>query len=142
MRHQIKSTIVINATPQEVWRVFTDFNAYPQWNPFIKSIRGNIVVGEKFNAEIGTMKFRPTTKVFEENKEFTWQGQLFFPGIFDGRHSFVFTDNGNGTTTLIHKEDFSGILIPFTKKKLDTDIRQGFKSMNEKLKALVEQGTS
>ncbi|MDX2360178.1 MAG: SRPBCC domain-containing protein [Crocinitomicaceae bacterium] len=140
MKHQISTSIIINAVPASVWKVLTDFEAYPQWNPFIKSIKGTIRLGQRFDAEIGTMKFKPTTQAFEENKEFTWLGHFLFSGIFDGRHSFEIADNGDGTTTLIQKEEFNGLLVRFMKKKLDTEIVSGFNTMNEKLKERVEKG--
>lgn len=139
MKHQIHTEITIQADVKTVWSIFSDFENYPNWNPFIKSIKGNIKVGEQFEAEIGTFKFKPTTKVFNHEKELTWLGRMILPGIFDGRHSFQFKANENGTTTLIHKEDFTGILVPFVKKKLDTEIKQEFKNMNEKLKELAEK---
>lgn len=139
MKHQLSTTITINADVQSVWKVFTNFSEYPKWNPFIKSIQGEIKVGERFQAHIGTMKFKPTTKAFVQEQEFTWLGRLFLPGIFDGRHSFLFQSNPDGSTTLIHKEDFNGILVRFMKKKLDTEIKAAFEAMNEKLKEIVEQ---
>ncbi|PHR31990.1 MAG: polyketide cyclase [Fluviicola sp.] len=139
MKHQISTTITIHATVETVWNIFTKFEDYPNWNPFIKSIQGTIKVGESFQATIGGMKFKPTTKVYAPNQEFTWLGRLFIPGIFDGRHSFLFQSNDDGSTTLIQKEGFSGILVPFMKRKLDTEIKQGFEAMNEKLKELAEE---
>lgn len=139
MKHKITSSIKINATPEAIWKVFMDFESYPKWNPFIKSIQGKIAVGQKFKAEIGTMKFKPTTLVLEKNKEFTWEGHVLFSGIFDGKHTFIFTDNGDGTTTFIQKERFKGILVRFMKKKLDNEILEEFKAMNNKLKEYVEK---
>jgi uncharacterized protein YndB with AHSA1/START domain len=34
----ISATVDIAATPQQVWAVLVDLDAYPQWNPFIRSI--------------------------------------------------------------------------------------------------------
>jgi uncharacterized membrane protein len=31
--------IVINIIPENVWKVIMDFEKYPTWNPFIKSIK-------------------------------------------------------------------------------------------------------
>ena len=38
---ELKTTIEINASPAKVWEVLLDFEKYPDWNPFIKNIRGN-----------------------------------------------------------------------------------------------------
>lgn len=139
MNHQISTSVIINANSSTVWKVLTAFERYSKWNPFINSIQGKIEVGTKFHAEIGTMKFKPTTLVYDENKEFTWLGQLILPGIFDGKHSFIIQDNNDGTTTLIQKESFKGILVRFMKKKLDNDIINKFKQMNDKLKEIAER---
>lgn len=139
MAFQISTSIAINAPREQVWAIFSDFKAYPKWNPFIHSISGELVVNKKFKAEIGTMKFSPTLKVFETNSELTWQGRLLFPGIFDGRHSFLLLENEDGSTTFIQKEEFKGMLVPFLKKKLRTEIVAGFEEMNRKLKEEVEK---
>jgi hypothetical protein len=139
MKHHLHTEITINSDAETVWSIFTDFENYPNWNPFIKSIKGEIEVGKQFEAEIGDFSFKPTTKAYDAQREFSWLGRLLLPGIFDGRHSFVFTENSDGTTTLKHSEVFWGILVPFMKKKLDTEIKEGFESMNEKLKELAER---
>lgn len=141
MKHEISTTITINAPIERVWDEFFNFNAYPDWNPFIHSISGNIVLNETFNAEIGTMKFRPTLKVLKPKEEFTWLGKLLLTGLFDGRHTFLFNENVDGSTTLIQKESFSGILVGLMKKKLDSDIVEGFQAMNQALKARCENST-
>jgi len=139
MKHQLHTEISINADVKTVWSIFTDFENYANWNPFIKSIKGNIKVGEKFQAEIGNFSFKPTTKVYEEQRELTWLGRLLIPGIFDGRHSFVFTEKPDGTTTLVQSESFSGILVPFVKKKLNSEVREEFEAMNKSLKERAEK---
>lgn len=138
MKHQIHTEITINADVKTVWAILTDFENYPNWNPFIKSISGTIKVGERFQADIGAFKFKPTTKVFIPEQELTWLGRFILPWIFDGRHSFLLKANNDGTTTFIQKEAFFGILVPFMKKKLNTEIKEGFEAMNVKLKELAE----
>jgi hypothetical protein len=144
MAKEIKTEIVINATPERIWAILTNFDNYPNWNPFIKSIKGDVKVGNKIAARIeppkaSGMTFKPKILVFEKNKELRWIGHLLFSGLFDGEHKFELIDNGNGTTTFIQSEKFKGILVPFFKKKLDNNTRQGFELMNVKLKELAEQ---
>lgn len=139
MAKVLKTEIVIHASPAEVWAVLTDFEAYPLWNPFISSLTGEVAVGNRIRAALPGMTFTPRVLVFEAAREFKWLGHLFIPGLFDGEHRFELIDNGDGTTTLVHSEQFGGILVPLFKKMLDTDTRQGFEAMNKALKERVEK---
>ena len=143
MAKEIKTEIQINATPERVWAILTDFDAYPTWNPFIKSLTGEVKVGNTITARIEPpkakgMTFKPKVLVFEANQEFRWLGHLLIPGLFDGEHKFQLIDNGNGTTTFIQSEKFKGILVPLFKKMLDINTVNGFNEMNQKLKEIVE----
>ena len=144
MAKEIKTEILINAAPEKVWSILTNFEKYPDWNPFIKSINGELKVGNKIIAhleppEAKGMTFKPTVLSYEANKEFSWLGHLLFAGLFDGQHKFELIDNKNGTTTFIQSEKFKGILVPLFKKMLDYNTVNGFNAMNKKLKELAEQ---
>ncbi len=143
MSKEIKTEILINASPSRVWSVLTNFQNYPQWNPFIKSITGEVGVGNKIIARIeppeaSGMTFKPKVLTFDANREFKWLGHLLVPGLFDGEHKFELIDNQNGTTTFIQSEKFKGILVPLFGKMLDINTVNGFKNMNLKLKELAE----
>lgn len=144
MAKEIKTEILINATPEKVWSILIDFDNYPNWNPFIKSIKGEVKVGNKITAiieppESKGMTFKPKILSFDTNKELKWLGHLLFAGLFDGEHKFELVDNRNGTTTFRQSEKFKGILVPLFKKQLDINTKKGFEEMNSKLKELAEQ---
>ena len=46
VRH-ISSSIIIEATSEQVWQVLTDFAKYPSWNPFIIAVTGTPQLGER-----------------------------------------------------------------------------------------------
>ena len=139
MAKEIKTQIVISASPAKVWSVLTDFSSYPEWNPFVKSLTGTVAVGQKIKVALPGMNFTPLVLSFEANSHFSWQGHLFFKGLFDGLHSFEIIDNKNGTSTFIHSEKFGGILVPLFNRMLEKDTKPGFEQMNQKLKELAEQ---
>lgn len=144
MKKEIKTELLIEASPERVWEILTAFEKYPLWNPFIKSIQGNAKVGGKIVVRIEPpqakgMTFKPTVLAFLKNKEFKWIGHLLFPGLFDGEHRFELIDNGNGTTTFIQAERFKGILVRLFSKMLDTSTIDGFNAMNRKLKEEAEK---
>ena len=139
----IETEIRIIAKPEKIWAVLTDFERYPEWNPFIKSISGMKRVGEQLYVTIqppesSAMSFKPIILRFDENKEFRWKGKLFIKGLFDGEHFFILADNRDGTSTLTHGEKFSGLLVSLLGKTLE-NTKKGFVLMNEAIKVKSEK---
>ena len=88
------SEIQINAPPRRVWRALTDFDAYPEWNPFIRSIQGDPEVGSRLSARIEPpgargMTLRPTVRALEPGRELRWLGHLLIPGLADAEHRLL-----------------------------------------------------
>jgi len=140
MAKEIKTQIEINATPESVWNALMTFEEYPNWNPFIRKISGKAVKGEKLEAFIQPvnskgMSFKPTVLIAEKNSQFEWQGHLFIPGIFDGRHKFRILAKETGGCTLFHEEEFGGILSFIYNTQ---NAKESFEAMNSALKKLVE----
>lgn len=141
---EIKTEVLINATPQKVWAILANFDNYSSWNPFLQSVKGELKVGCKLTVTIkqseakGTT-FKPTVLTVEPARQLSWLGRLLIPGIFDGEHKFELFDNHNRTTTFRQSEKFSGILVSLFKKQLNSNTAAGFGAMNKKLKDLVEQ---
>jgi hypothetical protein len=141
--HEIKTEIEIAATPERVWSILIDFIAYPQWNPFIRSINGVIKTGERLTAFIQPtgskgMTFRPTVLVALPNQELRWLGHLLLPGVFDGEHYFQIEPISPGRVRFIHGEKFSGILVALAWSKLEGETKSGFIAMNQALKNQAE----
>lgn len=139
----IETEIRIPASPAQVWAILADFENYPQWNPFLRSIKGAKTVGETIEVKIqppggSGMTFRPEVLRFDEGKEFRWKGKLFVQGIFDGEHYFILQKKGEKETRLIHGEIFSGFLVGMLSGML-SKTEEGFKLMNEALKTECEK---
>jgi hypothetical protein len=144
MKKEIRTSIKINATHRQVWNTLVQTEKYPEWNPFITSFKGSIKVGEQVVAHIEPpgqkgMTFKPTILEVIENKTFRWLGKLFIKGLFDGEHIFEMIDNGDGTTTFIQREKFTGILVGLILKMIGNNTKAGFELMNETLKSKVEE---
>ena len=139
---QIHTEITITAPTNVVWQVLTDFNAFPQWNPFIRTLEGPVRTGDRFKVTLHqpggkAMTFRPTCLRFDENKELRWLGSLWFKGLFDGEHIFELYAAGNHTH-FVQREVFRGLLVPLFSKQLDTKTKVGFQAMNAALKSRAE----
>ncbi|WP_367221222.1 SRPBCC family protein [Marinilabilia sp.] len=65
--------MLINSSPKKVWAILTDFENFPFWNPFITSIKGEVVPGKKKSVRIvppGSrgMIIKPAIKTFNPNR--------------------------------------------------------------------------
>ena len=139
----LETEIDINAPREKVWNILVNFENYPQWNPFIKSIRGDLKVRKRLEVLIqlpGSKTFRVTPKVtsYKQFHRFSWLGSVFIYGLFDGHHIFELEENGDQGIKFIHKEEFSGILVPLMWGQLKTKTREGFELMNQSIKELAE----
>jgi hypothetical protein len=70
---EIHAEIEINAAAVKEWRVLTDFAAYPDWNPLIRRLYGEVSVGARLQVYIEPfggkgMLFSPTVLVAEPNR--------------------------------------------------------------------------
>ncbi|MDN4164356.1 SRPBCC domain-containing protein [Cytophagales bacterium LB-30] len=144
MAFTIHTQVRIQAPATRVWNILMDFDSYLDWNPFIKSIQGQAVLGAKLKALIHLpgnkpMTFKPTVMSLVNEKELSWLGHLGIKGIFDGHHRFVLKSISPNETVLEHSEEFRGILIPFFRKNLEKNTQEGFEAMNQALKQRAER---
>lgn len=140
---QIRKVIEINASAERVWHILTDFPAFPQWNPFIRQISGELKVGGKLDVFLQPsgqrgMRFHPVVLAVEPFRELRWLGRAWgIPKLFDGEHSFTIERLDTNCVRFIQQEVFSGILVLLLGSTLDAAER-GFEEMDEALKMLAE----
>ena len=141
---ELRTEIEINASAGKVWRVLTDFDAYPEWNPIIRKAEGRPEPNSKLNILIQPsgaprgMRFRPTLLKAEPEKELRWMGSLFVRGLFDGEHIFIIDPLSETSVRFVQREEFGGLLVPLFWRSLDKDTRRGFSEMNAALKRRAE----
>jgi hypothetical protein len=91
---ELRTDIEIDASAERVWQVLTDFDSFPQWNPFIRHVAGEPKVGERLEVRIQpsgarAMTFKPSVLKADPGQELRWLGRLLTRGLFDGEHSFT-----------------------------------------------------
>lgn len=140
--HRIETTTKISAGPARVWSVLTDFTQMASWNPFFRSISGELRQGGRLKVEIGapgksSMTFKPVVLVLNRERELRWLGRLLLPGLFDGEHYFILDAIGNDQVRFTQGERFSGLLVGPLRGTL-SETEKGFAAMNSALKARAE----
>lgn len=139
---QIQTVVDIAADRATVWKVLTDFAAYPEWNPFVRRVEGEPESGAWLKVTLqlpgmSAISFRSQVQPAEAPDKFGWRGHLLIPGLFSGHHQFHLQVHGEATR-LHHFEQFSGVLVSLMWWKIEAPSRIGFEAMNAALKARAE----
>ena len=146
----VETGIDIAAPPWRVWRVLTDFDAYPAWNPFLIRVQGRPAEGARLRVRIeipGRRRSASTLKAqvvaLETGRALRWRGRLLLlPGLLDGEHAFELDWLAGGRATrLRHAARFSGLLAPLARAGGVLEAaRRGSEAMEAALKAEAERG--
>ncbi|MGX9885514.1 SRPBCC family protein [Streptomyces sp. NPDC002276] len=138
---EISTSVHIGASPELVWDVLTDFARYPEWNPYIRALSGEVYVGATLAVRTQPAKGRPVNfkarvTTVTEGVELRWAGGLPVPGLFGGDHGFTLQPYDGGTR-VVQDERFSGLLIPVMSGVISRTL-ENFERMNQPLKAWAE----
>lgn len=138
---EITAVTPIDAPAGRVWEVLADTAAYPEWNPFVRALRGPLTEGARIEVELQLpgrklQTLTPRIVAVEPGRSFTWLGHVGPTGVFDGRHSFTVEPDGDGAR-LVHAERLSGLLVPAFRGMLTGATPAAFTAMNEALRERV-----
>ncbi|HEY5648179.1 MAG TPA: SRPBCC domain-containing protein [Nitrospiria bacterium] len=135
---EIRTEIEINASINTVWRILTDLNNWKAWNP-IKEARGVATPGAQLTITMGGgRQYQPIVTEVREPKSFRWRGKMMAGFLMTNDKAFELEKAGSGTR-LIHRERFSGLLVPLFWGKMNQGVPPMLKSMNESLKKEAEK---
>jgi hypothetical protein len=140
---ELSTRVDVDAPPEQVWAVLTDFDRYHEWNPFVRIV-GRPTRNARLHVELTppggrTVRLRPTVTRAEQGRELRWLGHLWRPGVFDGEHRFVLEPlDGGSRTAVTHAEVFTGTLVPLLWRVVGAGTERGFEAMNAALKRRVE----
>ena len=140
--YSIETSVDIDGSPQQVWATLTDFAEYPEWNPTLTGMRGDLEVGATLAFENDGMAFTPTVLDVDENRLLRWEGHVGVVGIFDGEHSFTLEALPDGRTRFTQSELFRGVAVLFTTETLHGETAPSFHAMNAALRDRVEASSS
>jgi hypothetical protein len=137
----------IAAPPWRVWRLLTDFDGYPAWNPFLTRVQGRPEPGARLRVRVeapgrSALVLTPRVAVLETGRALRWRGRLLFlPGLLDAEHAFHLEWLADARATrLRHAVRFSGLLAPLAGLRGAPEAaRRGAEVMGVALKARAER---
>ena len=139
-----RTTFPIEASSEVVWGVLVDFERYPEWNPSLPSIAGDLRVGSNVSMTLG-MPGRPSPKVKAELTEvvpqqrLVWHGNVGADWIFAGDRRFVIDPSDGDTVSFTHVEDVHGLLFPLFRVLMGSAIQRHHEGLNAALKQRAEE---
>jgi hypothetical protein len=138
----LSTSITVDASPDVVWRVLTDLDAYGSWNPYHPRAEGTVAEGGTITlhavlpgGRAGASKCRIHT--VRPHEELRWSSHLVLPGIMDADHRFRLVPVEPGRTRLEQDETLRGLLIPVA-GSIVAQVRQGCEAMADALRVRAE----
>ncbi|TLX74616.1 hypothetical protein E9993_11905 [Labilibacter sediminis] len=114
--------------PEVLWNHFMKADEFARWNSEISDIKGEFVQGEKICFQVpqaGDKQFRVKVAELLPQEKMLWKNG--FKWSLQGIRSYEFIKRGYGTTEVVIKESFTGLLVPWFIKKLP-DLSPMFKT--------------
>lgn len=142
-RRTIRTAIEIRAPLDVVWRVLTDFSAYPEWNPHIRQVLGRPRKGGRLTIHstppgARTVVMRPVVVTWSPPNELRWRGTFISHRLFSGEHGFKLDEIGPQRVRFSQDETFRGLLVPLYSRLRLNATRDGFERANQALRERSE----
>jgi hypothetical protein len=139
---ELKTEVEIEAPPARVWEILTDFGRYPEWNPFLLDIRGELTSGSKLQIAAGSTagrqwSFEARVMAVDPGHEVRWTSHWLLERLFRGEQFFLLKPVENHGTRFVHGAEFGGVLVKYVGNFL-TETARGFIGMNQALKRRAE----
>ena len=141
---EIKTEIEIAAPPSTVWNILMNFEDWKSWNPLIIQASGKAFPGAELtilmydkNGKNGP-KYKPVIIDFKVEKYFRWRAKMMTEILMTNDKIFELEETASGTK-LIHKEMFSGMMVPLMWGQFTKGVPPMLNSMNSALKTLAEK---
>jgi hypothetical protein len=133
----------IAASAERVWSILADFAAYREWNPFVRSLEGELREGASLRAEMAIVgRVLPADVELSRvapNRELAWTGGFTPRFLLHAVHAFRLEPGADGVR-LVHEETIGGVLSPLMMLWMGGDLRRQFERSNEALKRRAEGG--
>jgi hypothetical protein len=138
---EIKGSIDIDAPVGKVWGVLTDLKAYPQWNPFMTQLSGDLKEGSVLDVVVKIpgrkdTKFKTQLVKMVEKKEALFKGAII-KGLLTSDHLITLESLGENKTRLFQSITFKGLMSSFAGGTI-RDSQKGLDLMNSAAKVRSE----
>jgi len=112
---EVATEMTIDASSAVVWRILADAQCYPQWNPYIRELHGELAPGSALRFRFSllgsiTLPARARVLTVTVERELRWAGHLLGDGLFRAEHYHLLDPLAERKVRFRHGERFSGVL--------------------------------
>lgn len=135
---QYAVSIDIQASAQQVWAILIDAKQWPQWNPTIEKVEGEVALGQaiKLYTKLSPKRaFALKVNEFSPARRMVWGGGMPM-GLFKGEREYLLTPIDAGVRFSM-TENFSGLLSSMITKSMP-DLQPSFNEFAIALKQKAE----
>ncbi|MEM7134153.1 MAG: SRPBCC domain-containing protein [Chloroflexota bacterium] len=136
----VHTEIEIDASPQKVWQVLTDFEKIGEWSPALRGLRGELKDGAKVECDYfwsGKVNKLTHTLIVEDGVMFGWSDPVI--PLTKDYHVYKVSPIGDGQRTLFAQTDrITGLLSPIIAKSFTAQMLETYTEFNQCLKERVE----
>lgn len=139
---EFSATTTIQASAMTVWAHLTDAAHFPDWEPNVTRIDGQISLGEKItvHTRLSTRAFPVTVTEFVPGRSMVWASAMPL-GLFRGTRTFTLEARGESETRVTTREEFGGLLLPLIGRTIP-DLQPSFDQFAAALKERSESGSA
>ena len=144
--YSVHTELLMDASPEKVWAVLTDFDKLKEWSPNLIRFEGEFRKDGQakvtFLIGVGNMTqdFNHPLVHFEEGKMFGWSAPIPHMGMKDNHKYIVQPVDGEPDKTLfIQTDQFHGQGAHLIGGMLSNGAMQGYAAFNRALKKRVEE---
>lgn len=144
-KSEVQDSLIINASKKKVFEALTQWNTYPEWNPYITKIEGDPKVGQEIKVffSIGFGPALPLKCIVEnldaQKTVLSWEYQAVLPWVYTARHSFSIEEINSDQCQIVQIEKMQGLLGNRLQLIYHNILKRRFQAMHEALRAQVEQ---
>lgn len=141
MARNIETSVVLDASIDEVWKALSEFDSYHRWNPRVQ-FSGTPYRGATVKMAVRLFGIRIKVPVlieaFAEKQHLQWRGGI--PGLITGSHYFNLREfeDDKRLTRLTQGENFDGVFVPLLLPFLSKELGSLYESINSALQSRLK----
>jgi hypothetical protein len=146
---KIATEVAVQASPESIWKTLVDFSAYPEWNRFLKSIRGEPAADARIEVELqfygrpSVEKLSCTVTGLIPPRYLSWIWSHRFGSWFlSFEHVFRIKEREDGKALFFQEMYYTGMGLRFRRRDVEHRARLSLDKLNDDLKARLESPES